>query len=232
MLKLEADKVDDIPEAARSFYEEKDGKFRLKVDGIEDVSGLKAKNAELLAESKANKAAAKAAKDAADAAALSALEKGGDIEALRKSYDAKLAAREAELNGKLTDYERSINSLTVGQTATSLAAALAIPGSADVLLPHIRGRLSVEYRDGHPVTVVLDASGKPSAMTVQELQAEFLANPAFAPLLVGSKASGGGAAGGGRSGGATAKSVSRATFEKMNPSDQKAHIMGRGVITD
>lgn len=232
MLKLEAEKIDDIPEAARGFYEEAGGKFRLKVDGVPDVAGLIAKRDELLAENRTFKSKAREAEEAAERARLEAIEKSGNVDALRKSYEEKFGKAESEWKGKLSEYEKHVQSLTVGQTATTLAATLAIPGSADVLLPHIRQRLSVEYRDGQPVTVVLDASGKPSAMTVQELQAEFLANPAFAPLLVGSKASGGGAAGGGRSGGATAKSVSRATFVAMSPSDQMEHIKARGIITD
>lgn len=232
MLKVELEKLEDAPEAVRSFYEESGGKFRLKLDGAEDVAGLKAKNAELLAESKANKAAAKKAKEEADAAALEAAQKTGDTATLRTSYEAKIAAREAEIAAKLSSYESNINSLTVGQTATSLAASLAIPGSADVLLPHIRNRLSVEYKDGVPVTVVKDASGKPSAMTVEELKAEFLANPAFAPIIAGSKASGGGASGGGRAnGGAGAKTVSRTAFVAMSPGDQMSHIKAGGQIT-
>lgn len=231
MLKLEAEKIDDIPEVARSFYEEKDGKFRLKVDGVPDVDGLKKSRDEVLAELKQFKTKAKEAEEAAQRAAQEALEKSGNVEALRKSYDDKLAKSESEWKGKMSDYERSIHSLTVGQTATSLAAAIAIPGSAEVLLPHIRQRLSVEYKDGHPVTVVLDASGKPSAATVEDLKAELLASPAFAPLLVGSKASGGGASGGGRSGGAAAKGVSRAAFDAMSPSQRMEHVKSGGTIT-
>lgn len=231
MLKVEADKLDDIPEAARSFYEEKDGKFRLKVDGMPDVEGLKKSRDDVLAELKSFKAKAREAEESAAKAAQDALEKSGNVDALRKSYEDKLAKREAELAGKISQYEANINGLTVGQTATSLAAALAIPGSADVLLPHIRQRLSVEYRDGQPVTVVLDASGKPSAMTVEELKAEFLANTAFAPIIAGSRASGGGASGGGRSGGATAKSVSRTVFDGMSVNDKHAHLKSGGTIT-
>jgi hypothetical protein len=53
------------------------------------------------------------------------------------------------------------------------------------------------------VTVVKDSEGKPSALTVDELKKEIMADAAFAPLIVGSKATGGGASGG--KGGGAAK---------------------------
>ena len=40
-LKLSVDKLDDVEENLRSLYVEKDGKFSLAVDGIEDTSALK-----------------------------------------------------------------------------------------------------------------------------------------------------------------------------------------------
>ena len=55
MFKYQLDSLDGLDEGARAFYEEKDGKFQLKVEGIpqgEDVSGLKAKIDELLSEKK------------------------------------------------------------------------------------------------------------------------------------------------------------------------------------
>jgi hypothetical protein len=77
-----------------------------------------------------------------------------------------------------------------------------VQGSAKALLPHIERRLSVEQRDGKPVVVVLDAQGKLSAATLDELKAEIANDAAFAPLIAGSKASGGGAGGAGGGGGA------------------------------
>lgn len=46
-LKAVVDKIDEIPEALRAEYTEKDGKFHLIVDGLEDASGLK-KSLEIL----------------------------------------------------------------------------------------------------------------------------------------------------------------------------------------
>jgi len=209
MLKFQLDTLEGVDEAVRALYTEKDGKFVLGIEGLpqqEDVSGLKAKVDELLGE---KKAAEKARKDAEEQARLEreeAARKSGNVEELERSWSEKYNRREAELNGML-EQERGalstqIRDLTVGRTATDIASALAIPGSAKALLPHIERRLSVEQRDGKPVVVVLDQQGKLSAATLEELKAEFANDTAFAPLIAGSKASGGGAAGAGGGGGA------------------------------
>ncbi|MFL1415346.1 hypothetical protein ACI77M_03770 [Pseudomonas fildesensis] len=208
-LNYQLDTLDGLDDSVKSLYTEKEGKFVLGIEGLpqpEDVSGLKSKVEELLGE---KKAAEKARKDAEEQARLEreeAARKSGNVEELEKSWSEKYNRREAELNGML-EQERGtlstqIRDLTVGRTATDIASALAIPGSAKALLPHIERRLSVEQRDGKPVVVVLDQQGKLSAATLDELKAEFANDTAFAPLIAGSKASGGGAAGAGGGGGA------------------------------
>jgi len=89
-----------------------------------------------------------------------------------------------------------------------------LQGSANVLLPHIRSRLAVDYVDGNPITRVLGPDGKPSAATLDELKAEFVANEAFAPIIAGSKASGGGA-GGSNSGRAASKGLKRSEMTSV-----------------
>ncbi|CAN7416738.1 hypothetical protein LJR277_002558 [Pseudomonas sp. LjRoot277] len=221
MLKFQLDSLDGVDEAVRALYTEKDGKFVLGIEGLpqpEDVSGLKSKVQELLDE---KKAADKARKDAEDQARLEREEnarKSGNVEELERSWSEKYNRREAELNGTL-EQERGtlsaqIRDLTVGRTATDIASALAIPGSAKALLPHIERRLSVEQRDGKPVVVVLDQQGKLSAATLDELKAEFANDTAFAPLIAGSKASGGGAGGAGGGGGAAKGNIGGTKAER------------------
>ncbi|WP_460044127.1 hypothetical protein [Pseudomonas sp. S2_H01] len=221
MLKFQLDTLDGVDESVRALYTEKDGKFVLGIEGLpqpEDVSGLKSKVEELLGE---KKAAEKARKDAEEAARLEreeAARKSGNVEELEKSWSEKYNRREAELNGLLEQERGSLGSqirdLTVGRTATDIAAALAIPGSAKALLPHIERRLSVELRDGKPTVVVLDQAGKLSAATLDELKAEFTNDTAFAPLIAGSKASGGGAAGAGNGGGAAKGNIGGTKTER------------------
>lgn len=204
-LKYQIDSLEGLDDSVKSLYTEKGGKYVLGIEGLPDtgeLDGLKKKVDELLNEKKEANKKAKEAEEAAARAAEEAARKSGDVAALEKSWKDRLAKREAELSAQIEQLNGNITSLTVGQTATKLAAELAVQGSADVLLPHISSRLKSELRDGKAVTVVLDKDGKPSAMTVDELKNEFVSNKAFAPLIAGSKASGGGADGGGQGGGA------------------------------
>lgn len=208
-LKFQLDSLEGVEESVAALYVEKDGKFVLGIEGLpqqEDVTGLKAKVQELLDEKKAEADKRKAAEEQARLEREEALRKSGNVEELEKSWSEKYNRREAELTGTLESeratLQAQIRDLTVGRTATEIATALAVPGSAKALLPHIERRLSVEQRDGKPTVVVLDAAGKLSAATLDELKAEFTNDPAFGPLIAGSKASGGGAGGAGKGGGA------------------------------
>ncbi|WP_063912504.1 hypothetical protein [Pseudomonas sp. p21] len=220
-LKFQLDSLEGVDESVAALYVEKDGKFVLGIDGLpqqEDVTGLKAKVQELLDEKKAEADKRKAAEEQARLEREEALRKSGNVEELEKSWSEKYNRREAELTGTL-ESERAtlqgqIRDLTVGRTATEIATALAVPGSAKALLPHIERRLSVEQRDGKPTVVVLDAAGKLSAATLDELKAEFTNDPAFGPLIAGSKASGGGAGGAGKGGGAAQKRSEMTSVQK------------------
>lgn len=220
-LKYQLDTLEGLDESVQALYVEKDGKFVLGVDDLpppEDVSGLKSKVQELLDEKKAADKARKEAEDQARLDREDAARKSGNVEEIEKSWSEKFNRREAELNGLLEQERGSlggqIRDLTVGRTATDIASALAIPGSAKALLPHIERRLSVEQRDGKPVVVVLDQFGKLSAATLDELKAEIAGDSAFAPLIAGSKASGGGAAGAGNGGGAAKGNIGGTKTER------------------
>lgn len=174
----------------------------------ESISKLEAKNRELLEEK------AKARKEA-ERAALEAAKKSGDIETLERSWNEKLTRRETELSEQLQDRDRMIHQITVKARAISMAGELALPGSAEVLRPHIESRLSVEIRNGMPEIRVRDAAGQPSAMTLEDLKREFASNPAFAPVLSAGRASGAGAPAGGSSGGKSSKKFKEYTSSEL-----------------
>jgi Skp family chaperone for outer membrane proteins len=207
MLKFKLSSLDGLDEAVSSLYEKKGDEYQLKIDGLpkpEDVSGLKAKVEELLSEKKEATAKAKQAEEEARKAAEDAARKSGDVAAIEKSWQEKYDALQTKLSEENTSLKSSINTMTVDSAASRIASEIAVPGSADVLIPHIRNRLSVEQRDGKFVTVVKDAEGKMSASSLDDLKNEFIGNPAYAPVIVGSKASGGGATG--KNGGGAANS--------------------------
>lgn len=160
-----------------------------------ETSGLKSKLDELLSEAKTAKQKAKEEAKAREEAAAEAARKAGDVEALEKSWQEKLAKTTSEKDEQLQSLQKTVESLTVGATAKDLAAELAVQGSAPVLERIARDRLTVEMTEEGPKVRVTDASGKPSAATLEDLKQELTNDPALKPLIVGSKASGGGAAG-------------------------------------
>ena len=237
MIEFKIESLEGLDESLHGLYEETDTGYQLKVSGIpepqqEDLTGLKKKVEELLSEKKRESQKAREAAEAAEAARLEAAKKGNDTEALDKSWREKFESREAELQKQLNDLSGTIVNLTSGQTATKIAAEIAVQGSADVLLPHLERRLKTEFRDGQPTTVVLDKEGKPSAMTVEELKQEFQNSAAFAPLIVGTKANGAGRTGGNESSGAGVNEVSRSDFDRMNQAQRAQFAKTGGKLKD
>ena len=147
-------------------------------------------------------------------------EKVSDLEAragkpsdIEKSWEKKLTAKENEFKGQLDGLKGQLRTILVDNVATQLAAEISI--SPELVLPHIKSRLTIEESDGKHITRVLDSEGKASAMSVNELKSEFLANEKFAPIIRASSASGGGASGSGKGGSGGAKK-----FSEMSESEK------------
>jgi len=237
--------LEEVDEAFRPLYvADKEVGFKLDVEGREDPAELRrAKQRETEGRKAAEKKIAdmEAAQVARDEQARKdredALKKAGDVDALQKSwqekYDKDLAAESAKFTPQLASMELDLNREMIDRHATEIAASISLPGSEKVLFPHIRSRLRIEMRDGRRTTVVVDPEGKASAMTLDELKKEFLADKGFAPMLAASRASGGGA-NGGKGGGATdGKTMTRADFERLEPAKRSEFLVkNRGTLVD
>ncbi|EIY5055166.1 hypothetical protein ML056_003478 [Klebsiella variicola] len=196
MLKYKIDKAtyDALSDEQKAMYAEAGDGYQMQIEGLPDVTGLEAKVNELLGEKKSEAEKRRAAELAAQQAADEHARAAGDVTALENSWRQKLTDTEQRYQSQIEGLNGSLNTLLVDNVANTLAVKLA-GEAAPVMLPHIKTRLAVEMQDGKPVTRVLDASGKPSALTVDELGAEFSGNKAFAGVIIGSKASGTGGAG-------------------------------------
>lgn len=208
-LPLVTDSLDAIPEAARGAYAEKDGKFHLDAV-IEDTSGLKAKNAELIAREK--KALARAAvlgdrtpeevqadlEYAAEQRRLDA-EKKGRYDDLTRQSSEKHAK---EMAAKEVEKKRYADALYDNLAKREAERAIGAKGiKPTVLLPHVLPFLRVIDDGGTSFSAqVVDGKGNPriadgqaTPMTIDQLIDEFVANPDFAGIVPASGASGGGA---------------------------------------
>ncbi len=234
--KVSASDYEGLSDDQKALYGEvKDDQHTLKIEGlpkVEDVSGLKAKNEQLLKEAKDAKDARKKAEKKAADEATAAAQKSGDVEAINASWQTKYDTDLGAANDKADDALSMLRLEKVHSRAVELATTLAVSGSADVLLPHIESRLSMEIKDGRAVAVVMDLQGKPSALTVEELGKEIADNPAFAPLIEASKAAGGGANGTQRGRAAKSKTVTKAQWGDMNPSQKMDFSKDGGQVLD
>jgi len=194
------------------------------------IEKLTQKNRELIQAEKEEKKKAKEAQEAAAAAAEEAARKSGDVDALEKSWREKIKNETSARDTLLEEYKGMLKKMTVGSTAQAMAAELAISGSAPALLPHISKRLSVEVIEGNPIVRVLDKDGSPSALSLDDLKKEISAESAFAPLLVGSRATGTGEVG--KSGSTGGTTIGRTAFDGMAPADRMKFIKDGGKIVD
>lgn len=140
---------------------------------------------------KSLKEQADAAAAAAEQARLEKLSKEGKLTEVEEHYKKLLQ----EKDGKLTSFQQKLLNKEVEST---LASAIGEEGNALLLMPHIRGRVEASFNDEGEVVVtvkgaagqMLNADGKP--LTVQDLVAEFKANPMFAGAFKAPQVNGGG----------------------------------------
>lgn len=190
----------------KEYKSNNEGGFTLTVVGGEDTGALKrAKDHEKEARKKAEASLAEVKKKLETKEdEIIDIRKGviskDDADALERSYQEKFTNREAELQAELDKSNASLKKVFVDNVANKLASEVStVPA---LMSNEIRQRLTTESVDGKTITRVLDSEGKPTALTVEDLKKEILANQAYAPILIGSKASGSGAAGAGSNGGA------------------------------
>lgn len=225
-LKYEIDSIDDLDEGVKSLYKKKGGKYVLDVDGIpkadnalEDrLAKLEANNAALLKEKKE-------AKEEAERVRLEALKKDGNVEAIEKSWQEKMTAAISAKDAELAQYQQMVSALTVGSSATAISAEV-FGEHAELMMPHVNSRLTYEIAEGKPKVRVLGPDGKPSALSVDELKAEFKNNQKFAQFVVGTKANGAGQPGPG--GGKQVRTMTRAQYDAIDPRERAA-VMKEGV---
>lgn len=230
--KLSKEEFAKLPEHFKSEYVEDGEGYRLDVDGDEDTGALKrAKDREAQlrkdAEKKAKELEDKLAEISGDDA-----RKRGDIETLEKSWQSKLDKQREEYEGRVSKLTSHTQKQLVDNVALNIATKISTAPS--LILPHIKARLQADFEGDEPKTRVLDKDGKPSALTVDELANEFVANKDFSAIIVGSKASGGAGKSSQNGGGAPKfnDSDKPADLSKMNPAELAAHLKEAKANTD
>ena len=156
-----------------------------------ELAALKGHHEKLLGETKAAKAKAKEEAEAARVAAEEAARKSGDVSALDKSWQEKYGKLESEAAAKVAAVNAQLQSVLVDNVAQKAAMDIAVDAEcAELLADKLRGSLGLAEVDGKMQTVVFDADGKRSALTVDELKKQLIAK--YPRLVKGNPASGAG----------------------------------------
>lgn len=188
--KITKEEFDKLSEAFKEEYKESNGQFYLDID----QDGVDAMKLARDHEKEARKQAElklKTLEEEIENMKYEGNKNKGNIEAIEKSWNEKHSKTNNEWSEKLSKLQNSVKKSLIVSTAKQLANDLFI--SPNLHSRFIEDRLSVDFDSEVPTIRILDNSGKPSALTVEELKQEFKANKEFAPILIGSKASGGSA---------------------------------------
>lgn len=231
--KVTKEAYEKLTDEIKKEYVLKDGAYVLDTDDDEDFDALKNS---VTTERQKRKDAEKKLRDLEDEAETernNANKKNGDVAALEASWQKKLDTAKAEADAAAAKLNGAISKLLADGTARDLANALSTVPS--VMAKVIRERLTVDMSGDEPALRVLDANGKPSAMSVDDLKKEIASNKEFAAIIKASNGSGGGATNGGADklpplgGGAARNDPSKPapTLAQMKPSDLAAAITAR-----
>lgn len=252
-LKSQYDKQEDIPEALREYYEEKDGKWVLDSDFQQvdtrrltnDLATERRKRQEFEAKVRKWEELGKTDEEIAELIAKSAeletqtLERKGEWDKLRQQMVDTHNAALKKLNDKLTEKDaeikrrdQSIQNLLIDTSAT--AAIAANEGDPELLMPFVRNQLRVIEDEGKHKVQIVDAQGGPRVngkgepLSVAELVAEMRQNEKYGRLFKGSGASGGGTPPGGGGGGGGSHQFKRRSDFKTEK-DRAAFIDAHGL---
>jgi len=223
---LTAEEYAQLDETKQALYALQGEVYICQIEGLpqpEDVTGLKRKNEELLAEKRASDERRRAAEEEARRKEEERLAAEGNFKQLYESSQTKTA----EWEQRYSQLEQSIHQRDINLAATRIATAIADGDNADILKEFIAKRLKVAEGQVR----VTDDSGNLTVSALADLQREFETSPRYASLVRGSQAGGGGAAP--KSGDRVTKSfgelrgMERVQLRKDNPAEyerlKKAH---------
>lgn len=220
--KAEYDKLSD---EMKKLYESDGDDYVLDIEGYENPDELRrARDREKEDKKKAQKELKEARERLAELDGDDA-RKTGDIEKIDGAWKEKFAKAETEHSNKVAGLVAFIKKTLVNTTAEGIANK--ISNAPKLLAKAIADRLTVDFEGDEPALVVLGEDGKPSAMKLDGLEKEFVANKEYSAIILGNKASGGGAPRNGpepKPGGAPASDPQNTSLAKMSPKDLAARL--------
>jgi len=223
--KLTKEEFNKLSEVLKQEYiADADGGYKLDISDAEDIGALqRALIRERDAAGTSKKRVAELEQQLEELNSSDARKKG-DIATLEKGWKKQLDDSRTEAEGKISKLSNFLQKSLIDNVALSLASKLS-KNSPVLLMPHIKSRLVADFDGDEPVTKILDKNGKPSNLSLSDLEQEFVANKDFASIITVTKASGG--AGNKQTGGGAPNTNSEqkpADLSKLGPKDLAARI--------
>lgn len=229
---------DKLSEELQKEYTEKEGNFTLKLEGHEEHFVPAHKKAEA-------EKHRKAAEDRADAAEATSAKLVTDLEAAKgtpkeaeqiradliKTHQADMAKLQEDNQKELATLKGREHAALIEVEASAFATEFS---TVPALMKGVMAkRLTVGEANGLPILQVLDTDGKVSNSTIADLRKEILANHEYKPILIGTKANGGGAnpADLGNPGSA-GQTITGAEFTAKSDQDRMAFSKDGGKVVD
>lgn len=190
--KISKEEFEKLSDVMKAEYQEKNGHYFAKIeDDDEALEALERAKKNEVDSHKETKAALKKLQDQLEEIQNEGSRKKGDVEALENSWKKKFGDRETELTKEIEKLSGIVNNSLRDSALTTLASKLVKPESHRLFKKSIEERLITEIKDGVPTLRILDPAGKPSALTIEDLEKEIVANKEYAPIIITSRASGG-----------------------------------------
>lgn len=176
-LKAIVEKLEDVPEAHRELYVERDGKFHLDAEGFEDVTGLKSALEKERAERRTAKDKLKELegvdaeeykrlKDEAQEREHSQLKAEGKFEELRLKWEQQKTKELTDRDVKIKELESGLRKFKLDDKVRAAALeAGVLPDDIDDVMTITRGRFDLGDKDR---VLVLDGDNDPIDITADQ----------------------------------------------------------------
>lgn len=189
MLKRKIDKsyFESLPDVIKAEYKADGENYLLDIDdsGIDELKRAKDREKERAKEAEKK---AKELETELEQVKATVGSKGTDIATLEKSWNEKHTKAITDKDNEIGKYKNTLKEQLIDSVAMGIASE--ISKSPKLLIPHIKSRLAVDFDADKPATKVLDANGAISALTIDELKNELVANKDFSAIIVANRSSG------------------------------------------
>lgn len=187
-LKLTIEKIEDVEEALRSMYVEKEGKFHLDVDGLDALTTEAAKQARKVANKEAEQERLKRKEweklgktpeelqamvdewtelqDLREKNQMTEAEKKGQWDQLKQQMNEKHAGEIKKKDIAIADEQKRVGDLRKSIEkhliqSTAMSAIVQHKGIPDLLLPLVQRHIKVAEQEGEFIVKVVDDKGEP-----------------------------------------------------------------------